>query len=199
MCQWLLILFHYFLQFSVRPIKKHKNVIEQIISQFGNAENNFFILDFGCGEGIFSGLFKDNMKIKYIGIDRNFNYINFANKIYKLSTFVAGDENLCFKNRSFDFIILSNTLHHMKNNEISKLLLEIKRVLNEKGFLIILELVSRHLQKGFFFKFITFLEEKFKNINYCDQLLSSKLFHTSFKKIFSITISSNFKIYVFSI
>lgn len=192
-----LLLFHFGLQFLTRSIQKHKEAIRRFILQHVSG-NDIRILDFGCGEGIFSNIFKDRSKIKYIGVDKDFNSISFAKKVYKSNSYVASNENLCFKNSVFDFVILNNVLHHMNQDEVANLILEIKRLMNKKAFLVIIELAPRNRQKGFFFRVVTYAEEKIRGIRYCGKDFFQKFFYKEFKEVYFAKLDRNFVEYVFS-
>ena len=191
------IFLHYILQFLTRSIEEEKRIIRTFILQRGISKN-IRILDFGCGEGIFSATFGDANKIKYIGIDRDFNSIKFARELNRSAIFFVNDENICFKIKNFDFILLNNVLHHMTHNEIEILLSEIKRVLKENGVLIVTELAPRDQQKGIFFKIITFFEKKINRINYCCDDFFAGFLKRGFNKI-HYSKSGNFVKYIFTI
>lgn len=188
---------HYILQFLTRNIEEEKRIIRTFILQKGMSKN-IKILDFGCGEGMLSATFEDMNKIEYIGIDRDFYSIKFAKELNRQALFFVNDENICFKNENFDFILLNNVLHHMKNSQIEILLLEIKRVLKENGFFIVIELVPREQQKGIFFKIVTFLEKKTNRINYCRDDFFAGLLRRGFNKTY-YNRSGNFVKYIFTI
>jgi len=191
------IFLHYILQFLTRSIEEEKRIIRTFILQRGISKN-IRILDFGCGEGIFSATFGDANKIKYIGIDRDFNSIKFARELNRSAIFFVNDENICFKIKNFDFILLNNVLHHMTHNEIEILLSEIKRVLKENGVLIVTELAPRDQQKGIFFKIITFFEKKINRINYCCDDFFAGFLKRGFNKI-HYSKSGNFVKYILTI
>lgn len=137
---------HYIIQFLIRPIGEIKAILRSFVLQHSN-KKKIKILDFGCGEGIFSNIFRDEKNISYIGVDKCFDCLHFAKMLYRSNSYIVSSEILSFKNKIFDFIFLNSVLHHMKHNEIDRLLSEIKRVLNEDGFLIVVELISRSQQK----------------------------------------------------
>ncbi|MBZ9577919.1 class I SAM-dependent methyltransferase [Patescibacteria group bacterium] len=187
---------HYFLQFLTRTIKEEKRQIENSVLQKLETDNNR-ILDFGCGEGLFSNLFK-NGKVKYFGADRDFDSINFAKKFHKLDSYVACNENLCFKDKMFAFIMLNNVLHHMSQKEVARLASEIKRVMQKKAFLIVIELAQRREQKGPLFRLVTYIENKIKKINYCSEKLLRDVFPGEFRKVYCEKIGKNFIIFIFA-
>jgi len=91
------------------------------------SENRIFgekILDVGCGRKPHAKFFKNT--ITYLGID--------ANKNSK-ADIIAAAEYLPFRDDSFDVVICTQVLEHMEDPK--KSLIEIKRVLNEKGVLLL--------------------------------------------------------------
>jgi 2-polyprenyl-3-methyl-5-hydroxy-6-metoxy-1,4-benzoquinol methylase len=192
--QTLVISAHYFLQLLVRPIEKYKKIIRNFVLK--NADNKIKILDFGCGEGVFSDTFSGRRQIGYIELDREYSRVRFAKKIHSSNLYIAGNENLCFKGNSFDFILLNNVLHHMSFEEVSVFLLEAKRLLKNDACLIIIELVPPSKQKGIFLRLVVYLEEKIKKINYFNEKIIM-LVEKEFKKSHEEMIGSNFMLYIF--
>ncbi len=94
------------------------------------------VLDVGCGRGELTSKLGKYCK-EIIGIDSSIKKLKQAKKSKKVKYKKALAEKLPFKDKSFDCIIIIVTLHHMKNK--NKILREIKRVLKDKGKLIILE------------------------------------------------------------
>jgi ubiquinone/menaquinone biosynthesis C-methylase UbiE len=96
------------------------------------------ILDFGCGPGIMSDFFGTN----YIGIDIDKTRINYAKQKYPNKKFILTNPNnylLPFSDDYFDIILFNDTLHHLSNYTISKLLPEISRILKKDGLIIVRE------------------------------------------------------------
>lgn len=157
---------------------------------------NIRILDFGCGEGIFSNIFNNKKEIKYFEVDKGLNFVKFAKIFHNNNNYVVGNENLCFKSMVFDFVILNNVLHHMDYENIPKFLIDLKRIMKKRSFLIIIELAARYQQKGFLFKLITYIEEKFKKINYCNVDFFQNLFLKGFGEVSIEKKGVNFTIYL---
>ena len=93
------------------------------------------ILDIACGIGEFSVYFD---KDKKIGLDNEEKYINYAKKKFN-RTFIIGDAlDLNFKKNSFDSILMSGFLHHLSDEDITKAIKEVHKVLKKGGkFLLI--------------------------------------------------------------
>ena len=92
------------------------------------------VLDFGCGNGRFSEIFK---KTQYIGVDISSKLIDMAQKKYPRKKFLVIDGlNLPFKDNFFDLVIAIAVFHHIPSKELRiKVLKEIKRVLKNNGIL----------------------------------------------------------------
>ncbi len=97
------------------------------------------ILEIGCGRGFYLKALRDiNPKIEITGIDLNQKYLNVAKKYVddKNVKIIKGDATkLKFKNNTFEAIIASEILEHIKDDK--KAMEEIKRVLKPKGIVMI--------------------------------------------------------------
>ena len=111
-----------------------KTRMEKILQLFGDAKNRK-ILDVGCGEGHLGKIFVDNGHNVY-GVDISDKSIEIAKKVlYEAVCVDMQKENLPYKDDFFDVIILGEVVEHLLLPE--KILLEIKRVLKNNGFIII--------------------------------------------------------------
>lgn len=83
-------------------------------------------LDAGCGEGIYFNSFKNQV----IGIDITLELLKKAkNKCNEKINLVLGDTIfLPFKDKVFDFILCSNVMEHIQDNEVKKAIHEFERV-----------------------------------------------------------------------
>ena len=82
-------------------------------------EKNTRVLDVGCGDGILMDFLKNNKKIDVRGIEISKN--NVQKCVGKGLTVIEGDAEkdlIQFPDRSFDFVILSQTLQAFLNPEI---------------------------------------------------------------------------------
>ena len=190
------IFFHYALQFISRSITTHKNSIRDCVLRYAGGRKSL-ALDFGCGEGIFSDIFRNDKNITFVEADNNADLLLFSKCKNKNNSYVVSDERLCFRKSVFDFVILNNVLHHMTQEGIAQLLFEISRILSKTGYLIIMEMVPRDQQKAFHFKIITFVEEKVKKIQYFNPHVLNK-FLNQFTLIEERRIRHNFVQYVFT-
>ncbi len=131
------------------------------------------ILDIGCGDGILSYLLTKNGG-RVIGIDSSEEAIKFAKekcRDLKNIDFLKGSAyRLPFEDRSFDYIISSEVIEHLKYPE--KMLSEVKRVWSKQGKIIIstpirfteIPLDKMHYQEFFEDEFKKLLEKYFGNI-----------------------------------
>jgi len=97
-----------------------------------------FILDLGCGKGLFLENLKDN-KSKLYGADLSSRMIKYAYERIgsKAELKVADSENLPWKYNTFDIITCILSFHHYPDP--MKSLMEMKRVLKNNGHIVIAE------------------------------------------------------------
>ena len=95
------------------------------------------VLDVGCASGWFlSELALRYPKASYAGVDVHKKAIDYGKKRYKNLKLICADaHSLPFPNESFDVVICTSVLEHVKNPQ--KVLREIKRVLTKDGIAII--------------------------------------------------------------
>lgn len=101
-----------------------------------NVADSSFILDLGGGTGLHKRLFQNNQK--YVCIDLNFNKIRRSIAHYKSEfSAVADGLKIPFKDRTFDFILLTAVTHHLPDELLPLLFGEIQRVIKEGGNLLL--------------------------------------------------------------
>jgi SAM-dependent methyltransferase len=103
------------------------------------------ILDVGTGSGQFSKVLVEEFMdfTEITGIDASDRAIEAALKRFtdKRIKFIKMDAaNMTFDNNSFDTVCISNTLHHLTEEEMYKTLSEMKRVLKPGGLFIVCEM-----------------------------------------------------------
>jgi ubiquinone/menaquinone biosynthesis C-methylase UbiE len=106
------------------------------------------ILDIGTGSGdsisVLKEVFPDT---EIIGVDPNLNSLKEAGKRFPDVHFKEmSAENLDFEDKSFDIVSMSMALHHIP--DVEKSLLEMQRVVNTGGWIIINELFSDNLSEA---------------------------------------------------
>lgn len=93
------------------------------------------ILDIGCASGYYTKLYSKKCNVIY-GIDPNKDLIEKAKKENpEIKFIVSNAEKLPFKNENFDFVVLSDVLEHVENE--NKSMKEVYRVLKKNGEVII--------------------------------------------------------------
>ena len=95
------------------------------------------VLDLGCGNGRFSGVFQKD--IEYIGVDNSEGMIEIARKKYPGADFSVADAlNLPFPENYFDKVFSFAVIHHVPSTELRiKFLKEARKVLRPGGILIL--------------------------------------------------------------
>lgn len=101
-------------------------------------ERNFIVLDAACGSGYGSEIIAKAAK-KIIGIDNSKSALDWGNKYHKRKNIEFREANLNeqlnFKNNTFDAIISFETLEHVRNYH--NMLSEFRRILKPGGILIL--------------------------------------------------------------
>ncbi len=83
------------------------------------------ILDVGCGFGEYYTLNKG----AFTGVDNSFARVKFGQRRYRDARFVQADATrLPFKNKSFDAVLLANTIHHLNDDAVKVGIKEMKRI-----------------------------------------------------------------------
>lgn len=118
------------------------------------------ILDLGCGLGILSNILAINSEKKVVhGIDKSKSRINEALKTIQerknVNFFIKDITDIDYN--KYDTVILSDFLHHLKNNEQINILKIIYAGLNNESRLIILDVNKNNSLKYYFANFIDFV------------------------------------------
>ena len=152
------------------------------------------ILDIGCGRGKIVGSLSSKLKLKFkpIGIDLikhkdKDNRINFK-KIDALSFFSNNKEK-------FDLILVKQTIHLLKFNQIKTLLINLTKNLNPKGKILILTLNPKKNELPYF----NLMKKKLSNSLKKDQnilKLISKIYPKRILKYFSYNVQLSKKEYI---
>ena len=104
-----------------------------------NINSNFKILDIGCGRGKILGSLSSRLKLKNkpLGID----IINHKDRDKRINFKRANILDLSLrKSQKFDLILIKQTIHLIKLNEVKKLLKSLEKILNTKGKILIFTL-----------------------------------------------------------
>jgi len=120
----------------IRPRFAVKLYIEKIL----RTNFNFYkrsVLDFGCGTGANCYMFD---KDAYLGVDVDAERISYAGKKYPGYTFDCLKNNtIPAKDRTFDFICITATIHHIPDEDFEKYRNEFFRILKPNGRIIAIE------------------------------------------------------------
>lgn len=109
---------------------------KKIIKETFDFKSEKKILDLGCGTGEFAGLLN---KMDYCGIDLSTRYVKYAAKNNAGDFKVMDAAKLEFPDHSFDYILIMAILHHLADDKMNKVLLEVKRVLKPEGKILVME------------------------------------------------------------
>lgn len=114
--------------------RRAKRMVEKL-----ELKNGDKILDLGCGDGYYSFLLSGfSPKIEITGIDNHIAAIESAKRQVRKKNvqFIIGNaEKLPFSENSFDKIVMSEIIEHVKDDE--KVLQEARRVLKPGGILVL--------------------------------------------------------------
>lgn len=125
-----------------------KGVLEKYIGA-GSFREDDRILDFGCGTGKYCTFFNPR---NYIGIDVSDKNLGIARRNYPEYRFFKlqnGPQNhqLNFKDRYFQFILILGVFHHISNDDLKIILVELRRLLKENGKIFLLEPILSETSK----------------------------------------------------
>lgn len=94
------------------------------------------LLDVGCGTGKYA-----IFSCRYIGIDPNKDYIDYAKKHHQ-GTFLEMDgTDLKFSDNTFDFVINISILHHVSDETTIKMIDEMRRACKKDGYIYVIDAV----------------------------------------------------------
>ena len=102
--------------------------------------NKRVLLDFGCGTGLFAKTILD-MNIDYYGYDIDQRLIDYASALYKNAKFTTELPLEEYSNK-FDIVIANCCFHHIGDDDLLNILDTLRSLLNEKGHLIIIDIMA---------------------------------------------------------
>jgi ubiquinone/menaquinone biosynthesis C-methylase UbiE len=124
----------------------HKKIIFPSFLKFIDNDLKGRALEIGCGIGETTKLFAkrfNKLIITAIDCDKEQIIIAKKNKNLKNAKFFQGDTtNLKFKNSSFDYVVETNTFHHIK--DYTKAIKEVYRILKKRGNFYLMD-ISKYL------------------------------------------------------
>lgn len=144
------------------------------------------ILELGCSAGYRLNALKEiysNANVS--GLEPSRSAIDFGQRNYPRVNFVNGtaDDLSCFKDDSFDLLIVGFILYVIDRNLLIKVISEIDRVLKDGGIIIIIDFFSEVPSKRSYMH-IKDVEAFTYKQNYEDILTSTKLYHLLDKSSF---------------
>lgn len=120
-----------------RRVKRAKQ-ISDFIKRIININPNNVVLEFGCGTGLITSNFINNVS-KIIGYDQSENMLDvFNSKFFDMKDKVIGTDNLIGLDSKVDIVISSMVFHHII--DISQAINDIRNIMNAQGQLIIVDL-----------------------------------------------------------
>ena len=91
-------------------------------------KNATTVLDVGCGDGSFMALLNKDKKFEVTGIDAYKSYLAKAKKTGVYKKLILGDvRKLPFKEKSFDIVLCSQVIEHLKKEEGEELIRDLEK------------------------------------------------------------------------
>jgi SAM-dependent methyltransferase len=112
------------------------NTYTTLVSEYIKPTNGCAVLDVGCGPAAILDFLPS---VKYVGLDHNPKYIAAATKKFGAKgTFIcAGVDQLNDHGlQTFDRIIILGVMHHLDDQQLTQLMMQLKDRLNSEGVLI---------------------------------------------------------------
>lgn len=122
---------------TLNKLEQRKNLLETVQSL--NLPQKSKVLDFGCGTALFTKVFT-KLGLNYYGYDIDKRLISYACRLYRNGRFVASKAELK-KEGPYDLIIANCCFHHIDDIRISKELCEMKKILNNNGTFIMIDIL----------------------------------------------------------
>lgn len=118
---------------SRSPVFIHKNdIVMQGLSTISGR-----ILNIGIGYGLIEERLQNNKNIQLHAIDISDEAIKYAKKRFKGNFKVASSVNIPFKNSYFSCVLVLDVLEHLNDDQLSRTMSEIDRVIVRGGKLIV--------------------------------------------------------------
>ena len=170
------------------------STFNKFLLKFNKLDSKSKILDIGCGRGKIIGSLKSKLKLKSkpIGID----IVNHRDKDIRINFKKIDALLFLSKNKiKFDLVLIKQTIHLLKFNQIKILLTQIKKNLNQNGKIFILTL-NPHKNEIPNFKLMR--NKLLKSFKKDKKILShiSKLYPESVLKNFSYKVKISKKKYI---
>ncbi|SMB79473.1 Methyltransferase domain-containing protein [Desulfonispora thiosulfatigenes DSM 11270] len=143
------------------------------IKEVLNLQGTEIILDIGGGTGHLAQHLKEDCKKVYI-LDESEKMLSKIKPNKKIVPIVGDALTTNFKDKSIDVVILADVLHHISQQE--KLIVEIERVLKDKGKILILDFDRKYLRTKLLrlFEYFLFGKLYFKTSREVKELLKDR-------------------------
>ncbi len=128
-------------------LHKKINVIIDMLQHHLDASSPLIGLDLGCGTGDIVTLLSKRLRNSHVcGIDNSRQMLSHAARKHPDKEFIFGNMmELPFPENHFDFVVATNSLHHLSNRqEQLQVLSEVNRVLKQKAVFIINEMNTKN-------------------------------------------------------
>jgi SAM-dependent methyltransferase len=152
------------------------------------------IADLGCGSAINTHLFS---KKEYLGIDINPKYIEYAKRRYPSATYITADiasDNFVLLQK-IDMFLLNSMLHHLSDEEVHRVLKNVKNNLSNKGKVLIIDNILPSKQKKIKNWFIRHDRGKFVRLYEGLRKICEKYFKIEKSYIFEAKLVYLFKVW----
>lgn len=132
---------------KLKIYKNYELILQKVYDLVdGLDEKKHRILEIGVGTGNLAGKFLEN-NYEIIGIDQSREMLSVAKEKYPMLKVRVGEFlKIPYDNKYFDVIVSTYAFHHLKDNEKSVAIEEMIRVLNDKGVIIIGDLMFESKQ-----------------------------------------------------
>ncbi len=168
-------------RFMIRPSWFTKHYIKPLMLKEFDFSNKF-VLEFGCGVGTNSKMFRPH---QYLGVDCDTKRIKYASRLFHHYDFATIDgPSIPLPNKAVDYVIIISVLHHIPTDFIPEYLEEFKRLLKDNGKVVIMEpcfhdhsdfcnTLMGFFDKGKYIKYENGYLSLFKNNGYSTSLLKT--------------------------
>lgn len=148
---------------------------EEIISFLG-LKGNETIADFGGGTGHLANKLSEHCEKIYV-VDESEKMLSKINKNNKVIPKKGNIIRTTFKDNSFDYVLLTDVLHHVKNQ--NRLIREIRRVLKKDGKLLIMDFNPSY--------------KRVKLLGVIERLLFRKIYYKNCGFVINLLLTNDFK------
>jgi len=134
--------------------EREKEVLDTLFELFENSRPRQLLLDIGCGTGRYSIDLTKRFRLNLVGVDKAREMIKIAKSKLPMGIFITGkieDMISGFKPKSFNYVLLCQTLHLVDR---SKVFPEIRRILKDQGKLVIITFDQDQFCQDIFHRYI---------------------------------------------